>query len=101
VRDLKGAGRRQALGDARNGNAGLNWESRQPLPDKTSSLHCQLAIEHAVTTDMDDGQPLPPFIEDRIVWHVVRRADGRTIWRRLYLKTKPSHVAAGAQRRET
>jgi hypothetical protein len=50
---------------------------------------------------MDDGQPLPPFIEDGVVWNVVRRADGRTIWRRLYLKTKPSHVAVGAQRRET
>jgi hypothetical protein len=57
-------------------------------------------IAYAVTSDMDDGQPLPPLIEDGTVWHVVRRRSGRTLWRSLYLKIKPSHVAAGAQRRE-
>jgi hypothetical protein len=34
---------------------------------------------------MDDGQPLPPLIEDGVAWHVVRRADARTLWRRLSL----------------
>jgi hypothetical protein len=48
---------------------------------------------------MDDGQPLPPLIEDGVAWHVVRRANGRTIWRRLFLK--PSPVTAGARRRGT
>ena len=43
----------------------------------------QLAIEHTITADLDDGQLLPPFIEDGLVWRVVRRADGRTLWRRL------------------
>lgn len=28
---------------------------------------------------MDDGQALPPFIDDNVVWHVVRRADGRSL----------------------
>jgi hypothetical protein len=45
-----------------------------------------LAIEHAVTADMDDGQPLPPLIVDGVVWRVVRRWPGnRTQWRRLWL----------------
>jgi hypothetical protein len=39
----------------------------------------------------------PPFIEDGIVWHVVRRANGKTAWRRLFLKSSPSLL--GAQRR--
>jgi hypothetical protein len=34
---------------------------------------------------MADGQPLPPLIEDGIAWHVVRRAGGRTTWRRIFL----------------
>jgi hypothetical protein len=42
-------------------------------------------IEHSVTVDMDDGQPLPLLIEDGHVWHVVRRTHGRTLWRRLSL----------------
>ena len=44
-----------------------------------------LSIEHAVTADIADGQPLPPFIEDDVIWHVVRRADGPTLWRRISL----------------
>jgi hypothetical protein len=59
-----------------------------------------LRVEHATTVDMDDGQALPPLIEDGVVWHVVRRANGRTLWRSLHLKMKPSRIAAGAQRRE-
>jgi hypothetical protein len=46
-----------------------------------------LAIEHIVTADMADGQPLPPFIEDGCAWHLVRRADGRTLWRRIFLSS--------------
>jgi hypothetical protein len=42
-------------------------------------------IERTVTSDMDDGQPLPPLIEDGLVWRIVRRADGRTLWRRIFL----------------
>jgi hypothetical protein len=45
-----------------------------------------LAVEYAVTADMEDGQPLPPLIVDGIVWGVVRRLPGnRTRWRRLWL----------------
>jgi hypothetical protein len=49
-----------------------------------------LCIEHCVTADMADGQPLPPRIEDGVVWHVVHRADGCTTWRRLFLSPSPS-----------
>ena len=59
----------------------------------------RLAIEYAVTADMNDGQPLPPFIEDGRVWHVVSRADGRTLWRRLFLTSSSSPVIVGARRR--
>ena len=44
-----------------------------------------LVIQHAVTHDMEDGQSLPPIIEDGVIWHVVRRTDGCTTWRRLFL----------------
>jgi hypothetical protein len=43
-----------------------------------------LFVEQACTADMEDGQPLPPLIEDSCVWHVVRRSKGRTLWRRLF-----------------
>jgi hypothetical protein len=50
-----------------------------------------LCIEHSVTVDMADGQPLPPLIENGVVWRVVRRANGRTIWRRLFLTSFCRH----------
>jgi hypothetical protein len=46
-----------------------------------------LCIEHSITADMADGQPLPPYTEDGVVWHVVRRTDGRTLWRRIFLSS--------------
>jgi len=45
-----------------------------------------LVIEHRVTADMPDGQPLPPFIEDGATWHAVRRSHHKTLWRRIVLK---------------
>jgi hypothetical protein len=54
-----------------------------------SSATPALCIEHAVTADMANGQPLPPYIEDGVVWHVVRRANGRTTWRRIFLSPSP------------
>jgi hypothetical protein len=59
-----------------------------------------LQIEYATTVDLDDGQVCPPLYEG-VIWRVVRRSGGRTQWRSLYLKMKPSHVGVGAQRRET
>jgi hypothetical protein len=53
----------------------------------------RLAVEHAATADMPNGQPLPPLIEDGVAWYVVRRADGHTIWRRLFLTPSSSSVA--------
>ena len=57
----------------------------QSLPGSAPAVNGALIIEHLITSDMDDGQPLPPLIEDGLVWHVVRRAAGRTLWRRIYL----------------
>jgi hypothetical protein len=42
-------------------------------------------IDHAVTADMPDGQSLPPYFEDDVVWQVVCRSGGRTTWRRIRL----------------
>jgi hypothetical protein len=58
----------------------------------------RLVITYAVTADMADGQPLPPLIEEGIAWHVVRRAGGRTTWRRIFLSTFSRHrLAHGAE----
>jgi hypothetical protein len=38
---------------------------------------------------MADGQPLPPLIEDDVVWRIVRRARGFTLWRRIFLQSSP------------
>jgi hypothetical protein len=59
-----------------------------------------IVIEHAVTVDMEDGQVLPPFIEDDVVWHVVRRLPNtRTLWRRIVLRaeTLPTPRRTGDQ----
>jgi hypothetical protein len=77
---------------------------RIPLAAKAQPANgaIELVIEHIVIADMADGQPLPPLIEDNIVWHVVRRADGYTIWRRLFLSTSPVlRLAHGAGRSDT
>jgi hypothetical protein len=73
--------------------------------DKIKNVACTefecgnyLIIKHLVTADMDDGQPLPPLIENGIVWCVVRRAHGLTLWRRIFLK-ESSAMAIHARRR--
>jgi hypothetical protein len=48
-----------------------------------------LIVEYVETADMPDGQPLPPCINDDVVWHVVDRADARTRWRRISLAENP------------
>jgi hypothetical protein len=67
---------------------------RIPLAAKAQPANgaIELVIEHIVTADMADGQPLPPFIEDGCAWHLVRRADGRTLWRRIFLSSSVSPV---------
>lgn len=57
-----------------------------------------LCIEHSITADMADGQSLPPYTDDGVVWHVVRRIDGRTLWRRIFLSSS-SPVSAVTDRR--
>jgi hypothetical protein len=52
-------------------------------------MTASIIIEHIVTADMDDGQPLPPYIEDNIVWHIVHRLpNAQTLWRRIFLQTE-------------
>ncbi len=59
-----------------------------------------LIVDYLVTHDMDDGQPLPPFIDDDgAVWRVVRRLPGsstnaaRTRWRRVRLSEQQTNDA--------
>ena len=91
VLSRKGAGRdHHDGGRGRNGN-GVRLGSEQLLPNKSfrfsivKSAVGVLRVEHSVTADMADGQPLPPYTDEGVVWQVVRRADGRTTWRRIFL----------------
>ena len=75
--------------EARNDVSGRN------TPSLANRRHLfKIAIDRVSTTDMDDGQPLPPFMEDGVVWCVVRRQHGRTLWRRIFLKTGIEQSAA-------
>jgi hypothetical protein len=52
-------------------------------------------IEYAVTTNMPDGQPLPPFVDDAISHVVCHFSNQKTLWRRISLQTtQPSTAAA-------
>jgi hypothetical protein len=74
------------IGDAR---AQKDKVSGSDNPHLTNRRHLfKIAIDHVVTADMDDGQPLPPFIEDGVVWCVVRRRYRRTLWRRITPHTR-------------
>jgi hypothetical protein len=76
------------IGDAR---AQKDKVSGSDNPHLTNRRHLfKIAIDHVVTADMDDGQPLPPFIEDGVVWCVVRRRYRRTLWRRITLTPEQS-----------
>jgi hypothetical protein len=44
-----------------------------------------LRVELSMTADMPDGQPLPPPSDCAVIWHVVRRDDSHTLWRRIFL----------------
>jgi hypothetical protein len=43
-----------------------------------------LVIEHTVTCDLDDGRVCAPYLEDGVIWCVVKRRSGQTLWRRIY-----------------
>jgi hypothetical protein len=50
-----------------------------------------IIVEYVDTADMADGQPLPPYIDDGVVWRVVRRLpDSRTRWRCIRLSSQSS-----------
>jgi len=96
VPDQKGTGRYHHHGRAPNGD-GVRLGAEH-LPNKTYESANQvsaLCIEHVATVDMDDGQSLPPYIDDHIIWCRVRRLPGsRTLWRRLFVSS--SSVTPGA-----
>jgi hypothetical protein len=52
-----------------------------------------LVIEHCETTDMPDGQCLPPYMDNGAMWHVVCRLNNKTLWRRIILKDKSTATA--------
>jgi hypothetical protein len=64
----------------------------QRRPRRACRSTCTLArgvkpamiIVRAVTSDGPDGQPWPPP-NSNTLWTVVRRADGRTLWRAIQL----------------
>jgi hypothetical protein len=68
-------------------------ERRGPAVEGFSTLTDSgigLIVEYADTADMDDGQPLPPYIDDGVVWHVARPLPGAcTRWRRISLAENP------------
>ena len=70
-----GVGDAEAQNDDGSGRNNLPYHNRPSL----------FKIDHVTTADMADGQPLPPFMEDGVVWCVVRRQHGRTRWRRIFL----------------
>jgi len=56
-----------------------------------------IAIEHQITADMPDHQPLPPFLDDNAIWCVVRRLPNQqTLWRRISLQTIQSSYCRGS-----
>ena len=83
--DGKGAGRNHHHGRAPAGN-GVRLGAEH-LPDKASESAnqvSQLCIEHVATVDLDDGRVCPPYLEDGVIWRVVKRRSGQTLWRRIY-----------------
>jgi hypothetical protein len=57
-----------------------------------------LVIERVTTADMDDGQPLPPFMDNSAIWHVVDRFPDqkRTLWRRISIQTNTTQPCTTA-----
>jgi hypothetical protein len=51
-----------------------------------------IEISHSITSDSPDGQPWPPSESDAF-WAIVRRFDGRTLWRAIQLAQVPSAAA--------
>ncbi len=52
--------------------------------DLLTRKRAMIKISHSMTSDSPDGQPWPPPESD-VLWFVVRRADGCTLWRAIQL----------------
>jgi hypothetical protein len=88
VRKKRGPG----VGDAEARNDVSGGGNTPPVANRRHLV--EIVVKHAVTVDLADGQPLPPFMEDGVVWCVVRRQHGRTLWRRITLQATNQSVAA-------
>jgi hypothetical protein len=73
------------IGDAEARNDDGSGRNKLPYHNRPSLFK----IDHVTTADMADGQPLPPYMDDGVVWCVVRRQRGRTLWRRIILQSQP------------
>jgi hypothetical protein len=45
----------------------------------------KIQVLHEVTSDCPDGQPWPPPGSSEVLWVIVRRAEGCTVWRAIQL----------------
>jgi hypothetical protein len=53
-------------------------------PPHIGGKHAMIKISHSTTSDIPDGRPWPPPDRD-VLWVVVRRANGCTLWRAIHL----------------
>jgi hypothetical protein len=55
-----------------------------------------MKIDRIVTSNMPDGQPLPPYMDNGAIWRVVHPLPShKTLWRRISIQpiTPPSPAA--------
>jgi hypothetical protein len=58
-----------------------------------------MCIDYVVTADMPNNQPLPPYIDNGVIWHVVRRRpDETTLWRRISIQANTTKLSTAAAR---
>jgi hypothetical protein len=59
------------------------WACRSACSPARGGIPAMIIVR-AVTSDGPDGQPWPPA-ESNVLWVLVARADGRTLWRTIEL----------------
>jgi hypothetical protein len=65
-------------------------ERRNIVPDRSRQAGNSPTPQfYIITTDLDDGQVCPPYIEDGAPWRVVQRRNGRTLWCRGIQRVRP------------
>jgi hypothetical protein len=59
---------------------------RRPFANCRLAEAFALTVAHTITNDSPDGRQWPPPDRD-VLWVVVRRADGRTLWRSMQVRS--------------